>query len=244
VVLQDGLKSPSGEQLAGALSGVDRLTEFDIRRVTATAFGWLAGELTRADADSVAAALRAGGVPAVVAAEEEVWPPPHPRPAKRIICEPDALVVSALGVSDLRADWSAVAAAAAGEVNQIEVEHHPELRPIPSSAHRAMQSLEADGIEHQVATPTLRFALAGGESFEATLDGVAYGGEIARRARTRRDRFLLTVRSIAVAADRAWLNRGAAAVQGGSDKLLGYPSRKLFDREWAWLLWQAARQRA
>jgi hypothetical protein len=241
-VLQLDLAPPGVEALQRAFARTRSLCTRDAAHVARESLGIIAQHLEVFEARNLVAALKDAGIAAQAVAQDQLAQLAPSPLVRRLDCIQAGLTLyDALGRQTFVA-WSEVTMVAAGVVVLID------------TVAQASQYYAVDGIDNYATVrrnsryaekPTphllLDVVLRGSERYRADGGRLTYDYLGQRRQPTATANFHLLVRDILLFAPTAITNLGACAIRDGSD--FTYTSRKTFETEMIWRLWNQTRQR-
>ena len=240
-VVQLDLAPPSVEALRQAFSQTQTLRPQDAASVARDAFGILAQRLSAPEALTLCGVLKELGVATDVVDEHELPELPQAKLVSRIDCLDVGLVLyDALGRQTI-VDWGRVVLVCAGKVGLIDlVSQEAQYFAANDGDGYAMVRRNSRYAEKARTHLLLDIFLQGPERYRADAAKLRYDYLGPRRKGTAAANFDLLVADLVGRATRAVPNHGAEAVRAGRG--FAYPSRKAFEKETIWRLWNAARK--
>jgi len=224
--------------LAKAFQSVDRLTDGDATIIAREAFGIVVEDLNQSDAQQIAGSLNSQGIGVEIVEGDELFSMPPPKKLKRCDCLPDQLnLYDALG-RPKSIGWEHVVLMAAGPVSTVEFANESQfVRDIDGALAVETQTREIDNVRFYI--ELLLDVEPSRYQIDATTFLFQYLGQ--RVTQNRLHNYFLLVQDLVSYATSALINYGATSMISQKETTMHYGSRRMFEREIIWMIWNGLR---
>lgn len=226
--------------LVKAFKTVDRLTDNDAAMIAREALGIIVENLSEAEARKIHGSLASQDIETHVVAADDLFTMPPPKKLKRCDCLTENLVLyDALG-RPKHVGWDHVVVIAAGPVNTRQMQSKNQL------VRDFDGELTVDRTQHEVESVGFMLELLldiepSRYQVEAATFLFSYLGS--RVTQDRFENFKLLVEDLIRYATAAVINQGAMSLVQSKSESMIYRSRRMFEREIIWMIWDAMRAR-
>jgi hypothetical protein len=237
-VLQTQHSLIPAQVLAKAFTRIERLTDNDAAVIAREAMGIILEDLTKQEAQKIQASLVSQGIESEVVDRNDLYSLPAPKKLKR--CDPLAehlVLYDALG-RPKTVGWEHLVVVAAGPVSTRKLESDSQMvRDFDGQFSVERNNREVENVSFKL---ELLFDVEPSRyQVDATTFLYSYLGN--RVTQNRFENFRLLVEDLVRYGTTAVINQGAMSLVQSESESIIYRSRRMFEREIIWLIWDTMR---